>query len=1047
MKKPLVLIILATFILSVAKGQSDSYRPAGFDFIGASYKTFSVSATKKVHFSRGNLQYNAVQDKWRFAPRQYTTVCSGNSNIAADYDGWIDLFGWGTSGWNSGAAAYQPWSSSNNKADYTFYGEDENPNLTGEHANSDWGVYNKISNGGNGRGMWRTLTKEEWSYLVGTNETRNQKWGMATIDGIYKGLVLLPDDWTMPEGLSFTRAYPNGYATNKYTMNEWKRMESEGAVFLPAAGQRSSRTLRYFGEEGQYWSSSSLGETSIIDALNINFKSNTFTTGARTIICMGMAVRLVRDERSARGEAFDENGASYKTFSVSENTAVRFSKGNLQYHAVKDEWRFAARQYQCLGDANANAAADYNGWIDLFGWGTSGWNNCISTCFHPWNTSSVATDYWLNGDNLTGDYVKADWGIYNKISNGGNQKGLWRVLTNDEWAYLIGDNATRSGKWGLATISGKYTGLVILPDDWTLPDGLTFTSGRGNGFTTNIYTLEQWQEMESAGALFLVAAGYRYGTTLHYIGTHGYNGERGYYSSSINSGGEYTYNLNLQTDRVTTNTYTAAGGISVRLVWNDLEVDMSNNGCDPTWVDMGLPSGNLWYSANIGASAPEEYGSYFAWGETEQKSEYGWDTYRYGTAVNALTKYCYDSEYGFNGFTDALTILQPADDAARAALGGNARMPKGEEWQELIDYCTREWTTQNGVQGYKFTSNANGNAMFLPAAGIWGINGIGDAGVYGYYWSSSIYDSTPANALGMDIGSTFCVVGDANRSSGQPVRAVKGDGVEPAFDENGSSTKRFTVAEGRTVSFSKGNLQYNAAQDTWRFAENQYDYVGNDNSNISSSYNGWIDLFGWGTSGWNSGANAYQPWATSSTNSDYYIGGNYENSLTGDYANADWGVYNAISNGGNQAGMWRTMTSDEWEYLINTRNASTVGGTNNARYAKATVNSMAGLIILPDSFTKPSGVELENINTADAAFDGNTYTISQWSVLERAGAIFLPAAGGRGTEMSYVGTGGFYWSSTYYGARYAWNMNFGDDVLGVDYDNRHIGRSVRLVKD
>ncbi|MBP5725116.1 MAG: hypothetical protein J6X18_16275, partial [Bacteroidales bacterium] len=124
--------------------------------------------------------------------------------------------------------------------------------------------------------------------------------------------------------------------------------------------------------------------------------------------------------------------------------------------------------------------------------------------------------------------------------------------------------------------------------------------------------------------------------------------------------------------------------------------------------------------------------------------------------------------------------------------------------------------------------------------------------------------------------------------------------------QDGAILAEFSVSDSTKVYFSQGNLQYQASTGTWRFAEHQYDMIGSDNSNISSSYSGWIDLFGWGTSGWNSGANAYQPYSTSTSYSDYYPGGSYSNDLTGSYANADWGVYNKISNGGNSAGMWRT---------------------------------------------------------------------------------------------------------------------------------------------
>ncbi|MBO4751721.1 MAG: hypothetical protein J5526_03095 [Bacteroidales bacterium] len=269
------------------------------------------------------------------------------------------------------------------------------------------------------------------------------------------------------------------------------------------------------------------------------------------------------------------------------------------------------------------------------------------------------------------------------------------------------------------------------------------------------------------------------------------------------------------------------------------------------------------------------------------------------------------------------------------------------------------------------------------------------------------------------------------------------------FDQNGASNAVFTVASGRTVHFSRGNLQYRASTGTWRFAEHQWDYIGSANSNISSTYTGWIDLFGWATSGWNSGANAYQPWATSTTSSYYYPGGSYTNSLVGAYANADWGVYNAISNGGTQAGMWRTLTRVEWNYLLNSRTASTINGVANARYAKAVVNGVNGLVLFPDNFTMPSGMSYPSgINNSATSFNTNTYTESQWSQMEDAGCVFLPAAGYRsGSEVNFVGMYGNYWSSTYNNEYYAYYMVFYNSGLGVSVSDRYSGQSVRLVRD
>lgn len=306
----------------------------------------------------------------------------------------------------------------------------------------------------------------------------------------------------------------------------------------------------------------------------------------------------------------------------------------------------------------------------------------------------------------------------------------------------------------------------------------------------------------------------------------------------------------------------------------------------------------------------------------------------------------------------------------------------------------------------------------------------------------------------------------------------------------------FSIAEGKTVSFAPGNLQYNAVQGshlradgttgkgTWRFAENQWDYVGYDNEKIAENYDGWIDLFGWGTSGYDNTENDpmaifYQPWSTntksltsiikdSTLNCDSYeITGECEweytyftssekdkneygygpskgmadESLVGTSAYYDWGVYNAISNGGNQAGSWRTLTKAEWEYLFDTR--------KNAQFlrSQATVNNVKGHVFLPDNFKKPSDITWSH-QTND--WTTNTYSAEQWSVLEALGAVFLPASGTRsGSRVKYVQDYGHYWSATKDNNSNVYCLFFHSDAARLytynhGYDN---GRSVRLVKD
>jgi len=191
------------------------------------------------------------------------------------------------------------------------------------------------------------------------------------------------------------------------------------------------------------------------------------------------------------------------------------------------------------------------------------------------------------------------------------------------------------------------------------------------------------------------------------------------------------------------------------------------------YVDLGLPSGLLWATCNVGANTPEEYGDYFAWGETQPKDTYNWSTYQYCMGSNnTLTKYCNISSCGYNGFTDNLTTLLLEDDAATANWGYEWRMPTQAEWQELYQNTTHTWTTQNGVNGRLFTAT-NGNSLFLPAAGYRTNSSLGDAGSYGHYWSSSLHTVFPYGAWSFCFDSDSYYMGNYARCCGQSVRPVR----------------------------------------------------------------------------------------------------------------------------------------------------------------------------------------------------------------------------------------------------------------------------------
>ena len=292
----------------------------------------------------------------------------------------------------------------------------------------------------------------------------------------------------------------------------------------------------------------------------------------------------------------------------------------------------------------------------------------------------------------------------------------------------------------------------------------------------------------------------------------------------------------------------------------------------------------------------------------------------------------------------------------------------------------------------------------------------------------------------------------------------------------------FSVAPGMRVFFSPGNLQWSAtnggttptthatadglgAEGTWRFAENQWDYVGDAAGNTTaqpdrSTQSEWIDLFGWGTSGWNYGATGaeYLPY---SNGVSYYAYGP-RMSLTGADAWADWGVYNAIYNPKtgitDPAGTWRTLTKDEWSYLLGARTRTVyVECVSHPLWGLAYVNGVKGLVILPDNWNPTLCPSF--IYGSDALNTFTESTMPKWSEMEAVGCVFMPAAGIRwgSVLVRYAGASGHYWSTSYYDNThtaysnyYAYCLNLATTSAWVStgsYNYRYYGHSVRLVKD
>jgi serine/threonine protein kinase len=249
----------------------------------------------------------------------------------------------------------------------------------------------------------------------------------------------------------------------------------------------------------------------------------------------------------------------------------------------------------------------------------------------------------------------------------------------------------------------------------------------------------------------------------------------------------------------------------------------------------------------------------------------------------------------------------------------------------------------------------------------------------------------------------------------------------------------FSVGEGKQVYFSKGNLQYRATTRTWRFAEHQYDIVGLDNNKISETYDGWIDLFGWGTSGYDHGAVNWQPWSgnkDTQSNALHRAYGEASCDLSDHSGKADWG-YNAISNGGNEEHLWHTPSRDDWAYLFFVRNTA-----SGVRFAKACVNGVNGLLLLPDNWDV-STYQLNSVNTSEIGYDRNVVALADWEqMLEPAGAVFLPEAGARTIDGVYTDVGAYHSSTA--GAEDSYGIGF---VFILANGHRGDGLAVRLVRE
>lgn len=548
---------------------------------------FSVSASKQVCFSKGNLRYES--SAWSFFAKQYDYYTSYSA------DAW-DKFGWSTSSPTYGM------NTSTSNGDYS-----------GNFV--EWGA--TMGSG------WFTLSSAEWTYLFNTRTTGGTVFGTssaryahATIntDGTsVNGIILFPDGVDIESTEVTNAGTVNGTSawSTKCTTAEWIALEVKGCVFLPAAGYRYGESIQSAGSYGDYWSATANGESNAVD---MYFQTGSLNPSGDDNRNSGKSVRLVigiytvtYDANGGTGSvasqtkvsstdltlasnsftrkgytfngwntAADGSGTSYAeganytadasvtlyaqwrrgwatdeldgVFSVSAGKQVHFSKGNLRY--ASGTWSLFDNQYNYYNSYSGDA------W-DKFGWSSTGTTYGMST-------SQVESTYY-------GDYV--EWG--NTIGSG------WYTLSSDEWDYLLNTRTTSSGiRYAKATVNG-VDGLVLLPDDWNESYySLASTNTENARFDTNVITAENWTDkLEINGAVLLPVTGYRDGTSIYSSATMGC-----YWSSSgDNSDSNYAYQIWFTTNVVETGShdrkYTGSAVRLVKTVAMTLDETVDNTAC------------------------------------------------------------------------------------------------------------------------------------------------------------------------------------------------------------------------------------------------------------------------------------------------------------------------------------------------------------------------------------------------------------------------------------------------------------------------------------
>ena len=1030
---------------------------------------------KRIVFSQGNLQYQASTQTYRFAYNQYDYMGASNAQIATDYTGWIDLFGWGTGtnptlysctdcgthfdyGGNMGNDPDDP-----DNPDYTFDAPSRRhaPQEENDYPSfADWGL-NAVVNGGNAAGIWRTMTAEEWNYLFYSRENASAKFGFATISGV-RGLVILPDDWEQPAAeyiflaandagwqandSYFSNSVVNSFTYNAYSTSQWAVMEAAGAVFLPSAGNRLGKTCDAAGKEGYYWSSTADEETTAFTAF---FDNSVFYPATARARAQGHSVRLV------------------KGYSLGSYT-VTFMNGNEVLQSTEEEYGATPVYEGATPSKPADAQHSY--------------------IFAGWEPEITA----VTGDATYQAIFTPELRKYTVTFMNGDVE-----LQSSEVEY--GATPVYEGEIPTKQADAQYSYIFA---GWE-PE---ITAVTGDATYQAVFTpeLRKYTVTFMNGDVELQSSEVEYGATPAYEGAtpskqadvqHSYV-FAGWEPEIVAVTGDATYQATF-TAEVRKYTVTFMNG--------DVELQSSEVEYGTTPVYEGAtPSKQAdaqhsyifagWEPAITAVTGDATYQATF----TAEVRKYTVTFYNYdGTTVLQST----EVEYGATPVYEGETPVKPADnyltytfigwdkdivivigDVEYTAVYSEEERLFTVTWQYIDEFNQQQEDVEQYSYGQKidepydpYPHQSDGYHYYFTG---WLFTGEGEPVIFdanltvdgdkvfvAAYEAVQMYEITFYDNDGTTVLQTvWCdenalpaftnptpsrdgmVFAGWDRTVVLAVEATSYTATYAASEAAGDALQGgFSVSSSRKVRFAKGNLQYDLAEDSWSLARTQYDIIGLPNINLGDeNFHGTIDMFAYSTESTNYGV------SPSNADADY----------TGDFR--DWGQL--IGDG------WFTLTKEEWVYLYSRKGGSLWGS--------AMVVDRKGLILLPDEWQLPEGLEFTPKYRVDdyeiEDLEKNKYTLDEWKRMEAAGAVFLPAAGRRtggigntmngANEATFINpaTGyysfmdntdiyGYYWSSTSRNSTLAYYLIFNGDsyyqLPGVWSCEKRRGQSVRLARE